>query len=54
MGPLPAQSALNVSPQGDVFLDNRATREEMKMGRETRKILGVPDLHVEVVRADDG
>jgi len=41
---LPAQIAFNVIPQVDVFLDNRATKEEMKMVNETRKILGAPRL----------
>ena len=44
--PLPAQIAFNVIPQVDVFLENRYTKEEMKMVNETRKILGVPDLPV--------
>ena len=36
----------NCIPHCDVFLDNGYTREEMKLVRETRKILGVPDLPV--------
>ena len=44
--PLPAQIAFNVIPQVDVFLDNRYTKEEMKMAQETRKILGEPGLAV--------
>ena len=43
---LPAQIAFNVVPQVDVFLDNRSTREEMKMVNETRKILETPNLPV--------
>jgi aspartate-semialdehyde dehydrogenase len=38
-GRFPAQIAFNVIPHIDVFLDNGYTREEMKMVRETRKIL---------------
>ena len=44
--PLPRQIAFNVIPQVDVFLENRYTKEEMKLVNETRKILGVPDLAV--------
>ena len=36
----------NAIPQIDVFLENGYTGEEMKMIRETRKILGVEDLPV--------
>lgn len=36
----------NCIPHCDVFLDNRYTREEMKMVHETRKILGSPDLRI--------
>jgi aspartate-semialdehyde dehydrogenase len=43
---LPKQIAFNVIPQVDVFLDNRYTREEMKMVHETRKILSEPDLAI--------
>ena len=43
---LPKQIAFNVIPQVDVFLDNRSTKEEMKMVNETRKILGEPSLPV--------
>ncbi len=46
VGPLPAQIAFNIIPQVDVFLDNRYTKEEMKIVGETRKILGIPDLPV--------
>ena len=45
-GPLPAQIAFNVIPQVDAFLDNRYTKEEMKMVNETRKILEEPSLRV--------
>jgi aspartate-semialdehyde dehydrogenase len=44
--PLPAQIAFNVIPQVDVFLDNRSTKEEMKMVHETRKILEMRDLPI--------
>ena len=44
--PLPKQIAFNVIPQVDVFLDNRYTKEEMKMVLETRKILEEPALPV--------
>ena len=44
--PLPGQIAFNVIPQVDVFLDNRYTKEEMKMVHETRKILEAPALAV--------
>ncbi len=37
----------NVLPHCDVFLDDGYTREEEKMLRETRKILGDPDLIVQ-------
>ena len=43
---LPAQIAFNVIPQVDVFLENRSTKEEMKMVNETRKILEAPNLPV--------
>ena len=46
VGPLPKQIAFNVIPQVDVFLDNRSTKEEMKMVNETRKILGEPRLAI--------
>jgi aspartate-semialdehyde dehydrogenase len=38
------QIAFNAIPQIDVFMDNRYTKEEMKMVWETRKILGDDDL----------
>jgi aspartate-semialdehyde dehydrogenase len=41
---LPAQIAFNVIPQVDVFLDNKYTKEEMKMVNETRKIMGIKNL----------
>lgn len=40
------QIAFNLIPHIDSFEDNGYTREEMKMFREGRKILGVPDLMV--------
>ena len=40
------QIAFNAVPHIDVFLDNRYTREEMKMVWETRKILGDDDIQV--------
>jgi len=43
---LPAQIAFNVIPQVDVFLDNRYTKEEMKMVDETRKIMGIKNLRL--------
>ena len=43
---LPTQIAFNVIPQVDAFLDNRATKEEMKMVNETRKILEEPALRI--------
>ena len=45
-GPLPKQIAFNLIPQVDIFLDNRYTKEEMKMVHETRKILEASDLAV--------
>lgn len=43
---LPKQIAFNVIPQVDVFLENRSTKEEMKMVNETRKILEEPRLAI--------
>ncbi|MBI4003594.1 MAG: aspartate-semialdehyde dehydrogenase [Candidatus Omnitrophica bacterium] len=43
---LPKQIAFNVIPQVDIFLDNRSTKEEMKMVNETRKILEEPRLAI--------
>jgi aspartate-semialdehyde dehydrogenase len=40
------QIAFNAIPHIDVFLDNRYTKEEMKMVWETRKILGDNDILV--------
>ncbi len=40
------QIAYNVIPHIDVFLDNFYTKEEMKMVRETQKIMGLPGLAV--------
>ncbi len=45
-GPLPRQIAFNAIPQVDVFLDNRYTKEEMKLANETRKILEAPRIAV--------
>lgn len=42
----PHMIAFNCIPHIDVFFDNGYTKEEEKMIRETRKILGVPDLPV--------
>lgn len=41
-----AQLLGNLIPQVDVFLDNDYTNEEMKMERESRKILHSPELKV--------
>lgn len=38
--------AFNLIPQIDVFLDNRYTKEEMKMVNETRKIMGDDSIQV--------
>ncbi|MBU0759410.1 MAG: aspartate-semialdehyde dehydrogenase [Candidatus Omnitrophica bacterium] len=43
---LPDQIAFNVIPQIDVFIDNRYTKEEMKMLNETRKIMGDDSIRV--------
>ncbi|GIW72940.1 MAG: aspartate-semialdehyde dehydrogenase [Planctomycetota bacterium] len=43
---LPHPLAHNVIPQVDVFLEDGYTREEHKIARETRKILGLPELRV--------
>jgi len=40
------QIAFNLIPQIDVFLDNKYTKEEMKMVEETRKIMGSPSINV--------
>ena len=40
----PHQIAFNVLPQCDVFLDNGYTREEWRLGEESRKVLHAPDL----------
>ena len=37
---------LNIIPHGGFFLDNGYTSEEIKLGNETRKILGDPDIRV--------
>ena len=40
------QIAFNMVPHIDVFEEDDYTKEEMKMIRETRKIMGIPDLPV--------
>lgn len=40
------QIAFNLIPQIDVFLDNKYTKEEMKMVHETRKIMGDDSIKV--------
>ncbi len=40
------QIAFNCVPQLDVFVEDGYTKEEMKMVKETRKIMGLPDLRV--------
>lgn len=42
----PARIAFNVIPHIDAFEDNGYTREEMKMVRETRKILGDASIQI--------
>ncbi|MEN2983971.1 MAG: aspartate-semialdehyde dehydrogenase [Dictyoglomaceae bacterium] len=42
----PYQIAFNIIPQIDNFEDNNYTREEMKMVRESRKILHLPNLKI--------
>jgi aspartate-semialdehyde dehydrogenase len=42
----PHQIAFNVIPQIDVFLDNKYTKEEMKMVNETKKIMGDESIAV--------
>ncbi|MBU4377267.1 MAG: aspartate-semialdehyde dehydrogenase [Candidatus Omnitrophica bacterium] len=42
----PYQTAFNLIPQIDVFLDNAYTKEEMKMLHETRKIMGDDSINV--------
>jgi aspartate-semialdehyde dehydrogenase len=42
----PRQIAFNVIPQVDVFTDNGYTKEELKMGNEGRKIMGLDELKV--------
>jgi aspartate-semialdehyde dehydrogenase len=37
---------MNIIPQIDVFLENGYTKEEMKMIKETRKIMSLPDLKI--------
>jgi len=47
-GPMayPYQIDLNVIPQIDVFLENGYTKEEMKMIKETRKIMGDENIRI--------
>jgi len=40
------QIAYNLIPHIDVFGDNLYTKEEMKMVKETQKIMGMPDIKV--------
>jgi aspartate-semialdehyde dehydrogenase len=40
------QIAFNLVPQLDLFVEDGYCKEEMKMVRETRKIMGLPDLGV--------
>ncbi len=40
------QLAYNVIPHIDIFTDNDYTKEEMKMNRETKKIMHAPNLEV--------
>ncbi len=40
------QIAFNMVPHIDVFEEDDYTKEEMKMIRETRKIMGIPDLPI--------
>ena len=43
---LPQQIAFNLFPHIDVFLENGYTKEEMKMVKETRKIMGDDSIRV--------
>jgi aspartate-semialdehyde dehydrogenase len=45
---LPNSLAFNLYPQVDVFMPSGYTREEDKMLYETRKIMGLPELPLEV------
>ncbi|NLN07763.1 MAG: aspartate-semialdehyde dehydrogenase [Firmicutes bacterium] len=40
------QMAFNMVPQIDVFVENGYSKEEMKIIRETRKIMGLPNLKI--------
>lgn len=42
----PKQIAFNLIPQIDVFTENFFTKEEMKMVKETQKIMHAPDIQV--------
>ena len=43
-GVQPREIAFNAIPQVDVFTENGYTKEELKMGNETRKLLHAPDI----------
>lgn len=47
----PYPIAFNILPHIDVFMENRYTKEEMKMVNETRKILHRPELRVTATTA---
>jgi len=47
----PYPIAFNILPHIDVFMENRYTKEEMKMINETRKILHRPELRVTATTA---
>lgn len=47
----PRALAFNVVPQCDRFAENGYTQEEWKLVRETRKILGAPDLRLSATAA---
>lgn len=42
----PKPIAFNILPHIDIFMDNGYTREEMKVVRETRKIMNLEDLRI--------
>jgi len=42
----PAQIAFNLFPHVDVFMENGYTREEMKMVKETQKIMDAPEMKI--------
>ncbi len=47
----PHQIAFNVLPHIDVFAEGDYTKEEIKMVRETRKIMGLPELRITATTA---